>query len=57
MKFEDFEKCGKLNNLIPCRKIALDDGNDIKIVLNSKRYWDLMSLYRGDWHYITTIKI
>lgn len=42
--------------LIPERKVAWLFGTEKKIILTNNRYWDLLSFYKGNWHYIVTLK-
>lgn len=57
MNITEFQtlKTKDLTNLIPCRKIAYENGSDLKIVENGK-FYDLLSFYNGFWYYITTYK-
>jgi hypothetical protein len=45
-----------VKNLIECRAQALMFSSHKKIVHTNNRYWDLLSFYQGQWHYITTLK-
>jgi hypothetical protein len=45
-----------LSSLIPCRKVAYESGAFFKLVKNGI-FLDLLSLYNGQWHYITTHKL
>ena len=44
-----------VKNLIECRAQALMFGSHKKIVHTNNRYWNLLSFYQGQWHYITTL--
>ena len=46
-----------VKNLIPCREEAYKNGSELKIIHSNSRYWDLLSFYKGNWHYITTLKL
>lgn len=56
MNLENFKQQGRLEKLIACRKIAYENGSEIKIELTNNKFWDLFSLYKEQWHYITTLK-
>ena len=58
MTLEQFQQTKKkeLANLIPCRKIAYEEGTDHKVVLSNDKFWDLLAFFKNQWHYITTIK-
>lgn len=58
MTIEQFKqiKQKELANLIPCRKIAYEEGTDHKIILSSGKFWDLLAFFKNRWYYITTIK-
>jgi len=57
MTVEQFQslKSKELKNLIAVRQIAYNDGSQLRIAKNGP-FNDLMSLYKGSWHYITTYK-
>jgi hypothetical protein len=57
MNIQEFQllKQQDLEKLIPCRKIAYEKGDALKIVENG-RHIDLLSHYKNQWHYITTYK-
>lgn len=44
-------------DLIPCRREALDGAEFLKAKLFGGRFWDLLALYKGQWHYIQTVKL
>lgn len=58
MTLEQFQqiKQKELANLIPCRKIAYEEGTDHRLKLTNDKFWDLLVFYKDEWHYITTIK-
>ena len=48
----------KTDNLIPCREIALREGSETRTVVNGNgKFLDLLSFYKGQWHYIATTLI
>lgn len=47
----------RIASLIPCRRKALEGGTKKQTRLFAEKYWDLLSFYEDQWHYITTIKI
>lgn len=58
MTLEEFRqtKQRELANLIPCRKIAYEEGTDHKVILSNDKFWDLLVSFKDQRHYITTIK-
>jgi len=46
-----------VKNLIPCREEAYKNSSELRIVHTNNRYWDLLSFYQGQWHYIATLKL
>lgn len=56
MNVTQFKYIKKLDNLIPCRKIAYESASDLKVVLWNDKFWDLFALYNNQWHYLSTIK-
>ena len=56
MNVTEFQSLKDLSNLIPCRKIAYDNAEELKVSFNSEKYHDLMAFYNNQWHYIATIK-
>jgi len=58
MNIQEFkQRAGNdLERLVPVRKIAYENGTDFKVSLFSGEYWDLLSFYKNQWHYITTVK-
>lgn len=55
MTIENFKQ-KELENLIPIRKLAYENALELKVVLFSNKFWDLLAFYKNQWHYITTIK-
>lgn len=55
---DEFKKLEEksLASLIPCRKAAYKSGTALRLVKNGM-FLDLLSLYNGCWHYITTHRL
>lgn len=56
MTVEQFQQRTNLDNLIPCRKVAYENADELKVVLYNGKFWDLLAFYNNQWHYIKTIK-
>ena len=56
MNVIEFQSLKDLNNLIPCRKVAYDNAEEMKVSLYGEKFNDLLAFYKGQWHYISTIK-
>ena len=46
----------KLSRLISVRKEAYEGASSLRVVLFQDKYWDLLASYKGQEHYITTLK-
>jgi hypothetical protein len=48
MTLEEFQQTNQkeLANLIPCRKIAYEEGTDHKVILNNDKFWDLLAFFK-----------
>jgi len=59
MTAKDFENLcpDKLNRLPEFRKTVYQNCSEKKTMLFCEKYWDLLCLFEGQWHYITTQKI
>ncbi len=57
MTVEQFQslRSEELKNLIAVRHIAYNDGSQLRVAKNGQ-FNDLLSLYKGYWHYIATYK-
>jgi len=56
MNVTEFQSLKDLSNLIPCRKVAYDNSEELKVSLYGEKFNDLLAFYKDQWHYISTIK-